>query len=187
MYLLLRLVFHSMILFLLGVQIAESENDLILLDRIPVEEKNSIAAAREECKKAGAWPEDDYKGYTRSNLDMGLMEIDLNGDKSLDILISYERICNNNIVHGGNCSNRGCDLVIYKQVGQNKWTKVFSEHARFGFLVSLDYHDRFRLLAVSIVGGNKQCVAQKLPASAHMYCDALVSWAGQRFVFRPIR
>jgi hypothetical protein len=184
---LLRLVLPGMVLFLSGVQLAHAEDDVILLDRIPVEERNRITAAREECKKVEAWPEDDYKNYTRSNLDLGLMKIDLNGDKSLDILISYERICNDRIAKGGNCSNRGCDVVIYKQVGQHKWTKVFDEHVRPGFLVSLDYQNRFRLLAVSIVGGNKQCVAQKLGSSARMYCDALVSWTGGHFVFRPIR
>jgi hypothetical protein len=171
----MTLMLVGLVLSLAESAFPQSEKEDILFDKLPVVEQNKITQARQECKAGEAWPADDYKGFSRANLDKGLMGVRLNGDKLVSVLISYERICNF-IVPAANCSNRGCDLVIYRQTEPAKWIKVFNEHVRPEVLVSLDYNDGLRLLGVSIVGGNKQCVAKEIAPASHMYCDALVYW-----------
>src|SRR2546423_676726 len=57
----------------------------------------------------------------------GIRILDLSGDGSRDIFVNNELICGNAMA-GAGCSNRGCDLRIYKQASPDRWTKIFEEH-----------------------------------------------------------
>jgi hypothetical protein len=62
-----------------------------------------------------------------AGLGVGIQEIDLEGRGSRDILVDSEYVCSD-WIKGGNCSNRGCDLMIWKQTGRSSWKKIFDKH-----------------------------------------------------------
>jgi hypothetical protein len=74
-------------------------------DQLPKEIRDEVDETRAACKKLGA-EDDPYFGS-------GLQIIDLDGKGSRDILLDYQHVCNG-WFKGGNCSNRGCDLRIWK-------------------------------------------------------------------------
>lgn len=76
-----------------------------LFDLLPREARIQISATRQFCKEAGA--------AAPQSVDDGLSSIDLNGDGSRDILLDWQYIACG-VAGGGGCSNRGCDLEIYK-------------------------------------------------------------------------
>ena len=58
---------------------------------------------------------------------------------------------------GANCSNRGCDMLIYKEVSRNYRRKIFDEHLYAKFL-ALDWDTmRFQLMVASIYAGDSRC------------------------------
>jgi len=156
--------------------VAATTQDATVYSQLPPEARKAVNAIRASCKELGD-PEPDG--------DAGLQIIDLDGNGSHDFVVDVENVCANRI-SGGNCSNRGCDLKIWKQTGRNSWKKVFDEH-QGKFWLSLDYEGRFRLLAVTVIGGNAHCKAAPIEPSSHEYCDALVFWKNGTWEWKPIR
>lgn len=166
------------LLVLMTVARAHAQSDSGLLRLLPVETQNSIAEAREFC---------DQAGVRKASPDQGLEQIDLNGDGSRDILVDWQNVACG-APGGGGCSNRGCNLDLYKQTKSGTMKLVFSEHLQ-KYFVSTDYAGKFRLLAVTVQGGNEKCPAEASesePAS-HLYCDALVYWQQGAWRWQPIK
>jgi hypothetical protein len=147
-----------------------------LFGLLPLKAQNEIREVRNACNEIGL-----KKPYPLD--DDGLSEIDLNGDGSRDIVVDWKYVACGRPSYG--CSNRGCTLEIYRQTGRNSWKKVFSEQV-IQYFMSATYRGRFRLLAVSIVGGNSRCKAPPVEPISHAYCDALVFWKGH-WVWEPIK
>jgi len=115
--------------------------------QLPKEVQGQVNEVRQSCK--------DLDPNFKPNDDMqGIAVIDLNGDGSRDFAVDNRYLCNE-WMSGANCTNRGCDLTIWKQQAGNSWKKSLAEHVSQYFL-SVTYQGRFRLLAVSVVGGNAQ-------------------------------
>jgi hypothetical protein len=158
---------------------ASAQTTQRLFDQLPRQTQADIRQVREWCTNAGT--------PVGSEVDTGLQEIDLNGDGSHDIVIDWQRVACGD-AGGGGCSNRGCDLDIYKQTGRASWKKIFSEHVGKHFMsTTYDDRSRFRLLAISVVGGNSQCKINQNEPGARRYCDALVYWRQGRWQWEPIR
>ena len=88
---------------------------------------------------------------------------------------------------GANCSNRGCDLQIWKQLGQGSWRKIFDEHLHRNF-ISISEQGRLRLMAVSVYAGSPHCA----PGLGRNYtsgqsCDALVRYRNGSWIWEKIR
>lgn len=176
----MRPLFGFIVLVAIGhvplITSATAQTPQRLFDRLPGETQRSI----------GDWCKENEPSFN-SDLDSGLREIDLTGDGSHDIVIDWQHVACG-AAGGGGCSNRGCDLDIYKQTGRASWKKIFSEHVGRHFMsTTYDDRSRFRLLAVSVVGGNSQCKADPNEAGARRYCDALVYWRQGRWQWEPIR
>jgi hypothetical protein len=115
----------------------------------------------------------------------GISVIDLDGDGSRDLLVDAEQVCNS-WLKGGNCSNRGCDLKIWKQTGRHGWRKIFDEHLYRKF-ISLSEDRQIRLMAVSVYAGDPHCE----PVSGKEYtagqsCDALIFYADKTWRWEKI-
>ena len=158
---------------------AAAQSSDSLLSRLPREARDGIREARQWCKaNGGGQDQNDFA-------DAGLEQIDLNGDGARDIVVDWRNVACG-AAGGGGCSNRGCDLDIFKQTGPGAWKRVFHEHVS-GHFMSTSYQGRFRLLAVSLVGGNAQCKAKPTEPSSHEACDALVYWRGGQWAWQPIK
>ena len=121
-----------------------------------------------------------------SDLMQGIQVIDLDGTGARDLLVDAEGLCNS-WIKGGNCSNRGCDLKIWKQTGQKSWRVVFDQHVSRKF-ISTSEKDRLNLMALSINAGSPQCEPErgKQYTSGQM-CDVLVRYRNGSMVFEKIK
>jgi hypothetical protein len=116
----------------------------------------------------------------------GITVVDLDGNRSRDLMVDNEELCNAAMA-GANCSNRGCDLTIWKEVGRGSWRKVFNEHLHRKFISLNIATGRFQLMAVSIYAGDARCKQdqQRLYTSGEN-CDLLVSYRNGQWIWQPI-
>lgn len=121
-----------------------------------------------------------------SDLMQGIQVIDLDGSGARDLLVDAETLCNG-WIKGGNCSNRGCDLKIWKQTGQRSWRVVLDQHVSRKF-ISTSEKDRLNLMALSINAGSPQCEPErgKQYTSGQM-CDVLVRYKNGSMVYEKIK
>src|ERR1700754_3733750 len=99
-------------------------------DQLPQEVRNTVRDIRNSCKE----DDPDFKPHA---IDQGITVVDLDGRRSKDIMLDSENVCNG--AHAGaNCSNRGCDLVIWKQTSRNSWKMIFKEHLHRKFISTSD-------------------------------------------------
>ena len=78
---------------------------------LPKNIQTSVAQTRDSCKEMDT----DFEPHDAMQ---GITVIDLDGDGSRDLMVDNEELCNARMA-GANCTNRGCDLTIWKQVGRN--------------------------------------------------------------------
>ncbi len=116
---------------------------------LPSDVRAHIEDIRDRCKEG----DPDNKLY--SDMD-GVRIIHLNGDAANDILVDDEELCGGRRAAGENCTNRGCDLTIWQQVGPRRWQKVFNDHLYQKF-ISVDENDWFAAIVASIYAGSKEC------------------------------
>ena len=88
--------------------------------QLPREIRQHAMEVRKSCK--------ELVGENRTFDDMqGIQIVDLKGDGSRDIIVDNEGLCGSHMA-GANCSNRGCDVRIYKEISRGAWRKIFEEH-----------------------------------------------------------
>ena len=118
-------------------------------------------------------------------IDQGISFVDIDGDGATDIIVDAETLCGA-WIKGGNCSNRGCDLKIWRQSGPNAWVMVFDEHLHAKFL-SVDERYRLKLLVASIYAGDRRCKPDpRREYSSGQKCDALVTYQIGRWNWQKI-
>jgi hypothetical protein len=83
----------------------------------PAEMRKILDEVRVGCKEAGQQVSEDSQA--------GVTIIDLDRDGSRDILLDAWRVCDVPVKGGGACNTAGCDIKIFKQLGQHKWKLVF--------------------------------------------------------------
>jgi hypothetical protein len=88
---------------------ASAQQQTMRFQDLPREVRSHVDEIRRSCKELDA----DFKPYDAMQ---GISVIDLNGDGSRDLMVDNEEVCNSHMA-GANCSNRGCDLIIWKQAG----------------------------------------------------------------------
>src|ERR1700726_4866207 len=106
---------------------------------------------------------------------------------SHDIVVDNEILCREHIA-GANCSNRGCDMTIYKEVSKGHWQKSFHEHLYAKFL-AIDWDTmRFQLMVASIFAGDPRC--QSSPRKGYtsgQSCNLFVTFHNNRWSWQRIR
>ena len=117
--------------------------------QLPREIRGHAAAVRNSCK--------EYEPSFEINSDMqGIEILSLKGDGTRDIIVDNEGLCATNWA-GANCSNRACDMRIYKEVARGQWRKVFEESLHTKFLV-IDYERmRLQMMVAAIYAGDPRC------------------------------
>jgi hypothetical protein len=139
------------------------------LSQLPDVIRDHAIEVRKSCKEAD--PEmtfDDMQGIT---------VVDLKGDGSRDIVVDNEGLCGAHIA-GFNCSNRGCDMTIYKEISKGQWRKNFDEHL----------YEKHLAIVASIYAGDPRCK----PAPNRSYtsgksCNLIVTFRNDRWNWQLIK
>jgi hypothetical protein len=141
---------------------------ITLFSLLPMQAREEINETKQACKEAG------LKSYP-DNADDPLKPVDLNGDGSLDVLVDWNEI---GCAAGMGCSNRGCPVEIYKQVGPGSLKKVYSESVVKYFLSSAKA-SRFSLI---ITAQDGKCTPGQLKGE----CDYKITWQRGKIIRHPL-
>lgn len=147
--------------------------------QLPAEARAYIETVRQSCKELN----DEFQLFDQMQ---GISVIDLAGDGSRDLMIDAEQLCNDRM-SGANCTNRGCDLQIWKQIGQGSWRKVLDEHLYRKF-ISVSDNGRFRSMSISVYAGDPRCrPARGRQYSSGQSCDLTVQYRNGRWIWNKVR
>jgi hypothetical protein len=142
-------------------------------NQLPKEVRNLVAEVRNNSK--------ELEPEMKINDEMsGVQILDLNGDGSRDIFVDNEELCGSLHLAGGNCSNRGCDMTIYKEMSKGRWQKIFQEHLYAKF-IAIDWETmRFQLMVAAIYAGDRRCQPRKEYMSGHS-CNLIVTFHSNKW------
>lgn len=163
------ILFVSFVLCIaLSTQAHTQENTLF--SRLPSEVRSHVETVRGQCREF----ETNFK--PRDPM-VGIDFIDLEGTGSKSIVVDDRALCDGLVIAGGNCSNRGCDIRIWKQDKSRKWREVLNEHARQQFVLKDHDNDRFKLMIISIYVGDPRCKPDpKRNYTSGMSCDIIARY-----------
>jgi hypothetical protein len=161
------------------VHFSVAENPSPRYERLPDDLRKYVDDIRQHCKE-------NDEGSQPKNPMQGISVVDLNDDGLKGLMVDAEQLCTT-WIPGGNCSNRGCDLKIWKQTGRRTWQPVFDEHVSRKF-VSVDEKGTLKLIAVSIWAGSPHCepVAGKTYTSGES-CDAIARYKDGKWAWMKIK
>jgi hypothetical protein len=148
-------------------------------EQLPKEIRDHATDVRTACKEGNP---------DRKFIDMqGIEILDLKGDGSRDIVVDNEGLCGVPLA-GANCSNRGCDMSIYKETLRGQWKKIFQEHLYDKFL-AIDWDKmRLQLMVVSIYAGDPRCQPNpKIFYTSGKSCNLIVTYRSDRWNWQLIR
>lgn len=147
--------------------------------QLPREIREHAAEVRRACKA-------ENPDFELRNDMQGIEVLSLKGDGASDIIVDNEWLCNGQMP-GGNCSNRGCDLRIYKEVVRGQWRKVFEEHLHAKYL-TIDYERvRLQLIIASIYAGDPRCKPNpNKNYTSGMSCNLIVTYRDDRWNWQKI-
>jgi hypothetical protein len=147
--------------------------------QLPKEVRDHAIEVRKSCKEFDS----DRKFSDMQGIDI----LDLKGDGSRDIFVDNEGLCGEHMA-GANCSNRGCDMTIYKETSRGQWRKIFNEHLHSKYLV-IDWDTmRMQLMVVSIYAGDPRCQPDpKKDYTSGRSCNLLVTYRDNKWNWQVIR
>lgn len=165
--------------FVLSITSVSAQTAPLTLVQLPLEIQQHIGEVQNSCRELD--PEIKFYDPLR-----GVTIIDLEGDGSTDFLVDNESICLEHMP-GANCTNRGCDLLIWQQ-RNGKWRKVFEEHLYAKFISIDDTSRRLQLMALTIYGGDPRCHPNKnREYFSGDTCDILVHHRNGQFQWQPVK
>lgn len=156
---------------------ASTGQELITFRQLPKEVRDLAIEVRNSCRELN--PDMTFNDI------QGIQILDLNGDGSRDIFVDNEELCGGHMA-GANCSNRACDMTIFKEVSKGQWRKIFNEHLYAKFL-AIDWDTmRFQLMVASIFAGDPRCRPRKEYTSGHS-CNLIVTFSNNKWNWQRIR
>jgi hypothetical protein len=148
-------------------------------NELPGEIRAHAAEIRKQCSESN--PEMKFQDM------QGIGVLDLNGDGSRDLVVDNEGLCDAHIA-GANCTNRGCDMLIYKETGKGRWRKIFEEHLYEKFLAIDRETIRLQLMVASIYAGDPRCRPNpKKQYTSGNSCNLIVRYRGNKWDWQLIR
>ena len=145
--------------------------------QLPKEIRERAAEVRKSCTEVN--PEMKFDDM------QGILILDLKGDGSRDIVVDNEALCGAHLA-GANCSNRGCDMAIYKEAPRGQWRKILDEHL-YDKHLAIDWEKmRLQLMVVSIYAGDPRCKPRKEYSSGHS-CNLIVTYRNNGWNWELIR
>jgi hypothetical protein len=155
----MRIFLWPLILVALAPTLAKAQTPIA----IPAELDTRIQEITASCKEG-------EMAMSAAPASSRVTRIDLNGDGSRDFLFDTQQVCGASAGYG--CSNRGCYLVVYKQVGPNAHRKILDELYSLERFISISKKGRLNLIAYSAPGGFGRCQHK----SRDEGCDYLLFW-----------
>jgi hypothetical protein len=135
--------------------------------------KEALQQVRSGCREDGHRPLDQPQ--------VGVTIIDLNRDGSKDVLLQAWQACDVP-TKGAGCNTAGCDVQIFKQVGNHQWKMIFDETLSPQFFLSASEEGHFKLMAVSV----SRKISARCPDPSGSECDYLLHWKRNKFVWERI-
>lgn len=152
----------------------------LTFQQLPSEIRNHAVEVRKSCAELSG----DDKTFNEMQ---GIEILDLKGNGSRDIVVDNKGLCGSHMA-GANCSNRGCDMRIYKEISRGAWRKIFDEHL-YGKYLAIDWEKmRFQLMVVSIYAADPRC--QPPPGKEYTSgksCNLIVTYRNNRWNWQVIR
>jgi hypothetical protein len=157
---------------------AQAQSGQTRFNRLPTTIKRHVREIRTLCKDLN----EAFKVYSPM---FGIDAIHLG--RSPAIMVDNRNLCNDHMP-GANCSNRGCDLIIWKQTPRKRWRKVFEEHLHRNF-VSLDRNNnRLQLIVASVYAGRPECEPQPNKSyTSGESCDVLIRYRNGKWRWQRVR
>lgn len=122
---------------------------------LPNEVQTYVSDVRNRCRELYA-DVDGSKIIPEDDMD-GILEVELDGRSA--IVSDNLHLCTDH-VPAGNCSNRGCDVVIWRQDMRGAWHIVFQEHLH-GRTLDIDPNSlRLRSISFGLYAGDPRCHPQ---------------------------
>ena len=170
-----KFILYAIVFFLVTPLAAQP---IVEFDQLPKEVRNRAIEVRKSCKELD--PEMKFTDM------QGIDVLSLKGDGSRDIIVDNEGLCGAHIA-GANCSNRGCDMVIYKEISKGQWRKIFDEHLYAKYLV-IDWEKmRLQMLIASIWAGDPRCRPNpKMEYTSGKQCNLIVTYTNNKWNWQPI-
>lgn len=168
----------SMVAIHVNSSIAQSRS--MALGDLPRDIQKHIAGVRDSCKELN----EEFKPHDPMQ---GVGIISLTGNGSRDIMIDNEGLCNAHTA-GANCSNRGCDFLIWKQVGTQAWRIAFKEHFHRKFISTNRDTGQLQAIVASIYAGDPRC--KPTPGKHYtsgMSCDLIITYRNGDWIWQVIR
>ena len=156
------------------------EESALSFQQLAREVREHAAAVRKSCAE-------HEPSFKVENDMQGIKILSLKGDGARDLVVDNEGLCGTQWA-GANCSNRGCDLRIYKEVSLGQWRKVFEEHLHAKYL-TIDY-DRMRLqlIVATIFAGDPRCKPNpNRTYTSGMSCNLIATYRDDRWNWQLIR
>ena len=163
----------------LGLAFPLEAQQISTFNQLPKEVRDLATEVRNQCKEV----EPDMKLVDEMS---GIQIYKLDNDGSRDIFVDNEELCGSLRIAGGNCSNRGCDMTIFKEVSKGRWQKIFHEHLHAKFLAIDDETMRFQLMVASIYAGDPRCQPRKEYTSGYS-CNLIVTFHNNKWNWQKIR
>jgi hypothetical protein len=170
-------IFAAVAMLLFASPLAAQSN--LEFGQFPKDVRDHVSEVRKACKEEN--PE-----MTFSDM-QGIQVLSLKGDGARDIVVDNEGLCGAHLA-GANCSNRGCNLTIYKEVSKGQWRKSFDEQLYDKFL-AIDWEQmRLQLIVASIYAGDPRCQPNpRKEYSSGMSCNVIATYRNERWNWQPIR
>lgn len=112
---------------------------------LPSEVRNYALSVRQPCEEINSVPDDSMQGISR---------VELDGRPA--IIADNLYLCDGH-APGFNCSNRGCDLAIWREDEPGLWRQIFHEHVH-GNEIAIDRTtNRFQLMDIGLYAGDARC------------------------------
>lgn len=164
---------------LLGLVEPAVAQPTLSFQQLPREVREHAAAVRKACAE-------HEPSFKVENDMQGIEILSLKGDGARDLVVDDEGLCRTQWA-GVNCSNRACDMRIYKEVSGGQWRKVFEEHLYAKFLV-IDYdRNRLQLLIAAIYAGDPRCKPDpRKDYTSGKSCNLIVSYRDDRWSWQKI-
>lgn len=163
----------------IGIAVPVAAQPAMQFRELPKEVQEKALEVRKSCKEADS---------DRKFNDMqGIQILSLKDDGARDIVVDSEDLCGAHLA-GYNCSNRGCDMDIYKEISSGLWRRVFHEHLYAKFL-AIDWERmRIQLIVTSIYAGDPRCQPNpRRQYSSGMSCNVIATYRNDQWNWQPIK
>ncbi|MBR0774209.1 hypothetical protein JQ625_05135 [Bradyrhizobium diazoefficiens] len=174
----MRRLFCSLAILVFLVELAAAQPALTF-EQLPREVREHAAEVRKSCK--------DYEPSFKVQNDMqGIDILSLKGDGARDLVVDNEGLCRTQWA-GANCSNRACEMRIYKEVARGQWRKVFDERLYAKYLV-IDYERmRLQMIVAAIHAGDPRCKPNpRKDYTSGMSCNLLVTYTDNGWTWQKV-